>query len=143
MMLSRKIHDKPRRNAFNCLDLRCSYESVEQAIQYALNHINLKYFYPPAISTFFVEDENFNAELYISQPNQQSNKFYVEIVRYGGDGFITHDLVYHIIDYYNSHEMNESLDEKYKIYIKDVLELYKPDEDTFPDVNDEHATYSI
>jgi hypothetical protein len=122
--------------------LLCPYKSVERAIKDALTESNLSYKYPDASSSFFIDDKDLSAEVYISQPVPTEDKFYVEIVRYGGDGFIVPNILFRITNYYKHHEMNLEVSEDYKAYIKDTLDMYMPLEEIIP-INDEHASYVI
>jgi hypothetical protein len=140
MEITRRIHTQ-RRNVATCVMLLCPYKSVERAIKDALTESNLSYKYPDASSSFFIDDKDLSAEVYISQPVPTEDKFYVEIVRYGGDGFIVPNILFRITNYYDQFFRNSDIDEEYKAYIKDMLDMYMPLEEIIP-INDEHASYS-
>ncbi len=120
-----------RRYVPNCVMLLCPYESVERIVKDAITKTKLSYKYPEYSSSFFIDDDDLSAEIYVCQPNKTKDKFYIEIIRYGGDGFIVPDILFRIANNYKHFEMKSDVSEDYKTYITYILDTYAPLEEHY------------
>jgi len=137
VQFERHIYTKPLGIINNCI-LRINYETLEAIIEVALVAMKLPYRYSKAVSRYLIntkkpeqneDEEYYHADIYISRT--QEGYYCVEIYRYGGNGFITQEVMYNIINNYmrvvTKAQCTRVIDDNaYWDYLNNLRDMYYP-----------------